>query len=91
MTTEKILTDEEKHAILSTDPFHGDFGEQDDRIFSDRIGFARKEGECSFCDSIIRPGDQQRRMSAKFDGEMMSHRWCLECCMEMLNEDDEDE
>jgi len=77
------LTDEQKADCLSVDPFAGDFGGIGDRIFSDRIGKARKPGACGDCAGDILPGEEQRRLSALFDGEMRSYRWCSLCCAAM--------
>lgn len=88
----QVLTADEQAAVLGSNPFDGDFGAPDDRILLDRIGIARKAGACSFCETTINPGDQQRRMSAKFDGQLRSYRWCVPCCRNMAGmEDDEGE
>jgi len=89
-----MLTNDEKANILSCDPFEGDFGDQNDRVFLDRMSVARKQGDCSFCKSPIQPGDEQRRMTARFDGELRSYRWCVSCCLGMAGldaGDDEDQ
>lgn len=77
------LTEEQKADCLNVDPFAGDFGAIGDRIFSDRIGKARKPGTCGDCAGDILPGEEQRRLSALFDGEMHSYRWCSLCCAAM--------
>lgn len=77
------LTDEQRTDCLNVDPFAGDFGAPGDRIFSDRIGKARKLGECGDCAGEIAPGEEQRRLTAVFDGALRSYRWCHLCCSAM--------
>lgn len=81
--------------VLEFNPFEGDFGEQGDRVLSDKVVKARKERKCSHCSSLIQKGDYVRSMSAKFDGELMSYAWCSECCDLMhaivISEDSDDE
>lgn len=86
-----MFTEAEKERILLRDPFEGDFGQQDDRVFLDRMSVARKAGQCSFCKQEIAAGDEQRRLSAKFDGEMRSYRWCRSCCRSWIDTEDDDE
>lgn len=76
-----LLFDEE--AALRYDPFADDFGMPDDRILRDRICTARKPGQCHICAQEIIPGTRTRSLSAKFDGEVRSYRWCHLCCAAM--------
>ena len=66
--------------ILSFDPFEGDFGEQDDHVFSNKMVIGRKIYKCSHCCGHITKGERHRYQSSKFGGELMTHRWCSECC-----------
>jgi ribosomal protein L24E len=77
------LTDEQKCAALSYDPFAGDFGEVGDRVLKNKIVTARKGGECHICGQPIEPGTEIRVMSEISDGEMMSFRFCHLCCVAM--------
>lgn len=64
--------------------FDGDFGiHVGDRILRDRICTARKPGQCHTCAQEIVPGTRTRSLSAKFDGELRSYRWCDLCCAAM--------
>lgn len=75
--------------ILAFDPFEGDFGAPGDRVFSNRMVNARKPGACSHCGQQIVKGERVRRQTSKFDGELMSHRWCAKCCAAMASYDTE--
>ena len=66
--------------ILGFDPFEGDFGMPGDKVFSNKMVVARKPGPCAHCDLEIQKGERVRSQSSKFDGELMSHRWCALCC-----------
>lgn len=83
--------------VLAFNPFDGDFGEPADKVLSDKIVTARKPGSCAHCGCEVDKGERVRRMSAKFDGELMSYRWCALCCAAMAkcsaaeDNDDEDE
>lgn len=68
---------------LGFDPFEGDFGNPGDRTFRDRIATARKAYECSHCGGAICIGDRHRSRIDKVDGEIMSFRWCTDCCAVM--------
>jgi len=68
---------------LSCGPFDGDFSSPDDRILKDKMVTARKAGVCFLCDQEITPGDRIRTMSAVFDSELKSYRWCNACCAAM--------
>lgn len=80
--------------ILSFDPFEGDFGEQSDKVLTNKMVVARKEGPCAHCGLQIQKGERVRSQSSKFDGQLMSHRWCALCCAAMVlyfpDDDDED-
>jgi hypothetical protein len=83
--------------VLAFDPFEGDFGAPGDKVFTNKMSVARKAGSCSHCRLQIEPGERVRRQTSKFDGEMMTHRWCNLCCAamasyytEMENDDNDD-
>lgn len=76
--------------ILAFDPFEGDFGVPGDRVFSNRMVIARKIGPCTHCGTEIKGGERVRRQTSKFDGELMSHRWCSLCCSAMASSYEED-
>lgn len=82
----KHLSEKEAIEVMTIDPFDGDFGDQSDIVFKDNICTARKDGVCHYCGGNIYSGDQQRRMSAKFDGQLMSFRWCVGCLREMIGD-----
>lgn len=75
--------------ILGFDPFEGDFGMPGDKVFKNKMVTARKEGPCAHCDATITPGQRVRSQQSKFDGELMSHRWCELCCHAMAVYDTE--
>lgn len=78
-------TSEADRFILDFDPFEGDFGAPGDKVFTNRMAIARKPGPCSHCDMEITKGERVRRQTSKFDGELMTHRWCALCCAAMAN------
>lgn len=86
-----MTTQSTDDAVLSFDPFEGDFGIPGDKVFSNRMVVARKPGPCSHCGIDIAKGDRIRRQTSKFDGELMTHRWCALCCTAMANYDAEAE
>ena len=43
------LTLEQEGAALEFDPFEGDFGDQSDRVLSNKFVNVRKPGACSHC------------------------------------------
>ncbi|SDY54621.1 hypothetical protein [Delftia lacustris] len=69
--------------VLAFDPFDGDFGDQGDRVLSNKLVTARKPGPCAHCGCQIAQGERVRSMSARFDGQLMSYRWCALCCEAM--------
>lgn len=75
--------------ILDFDPFDGDFGAPGDKVFTNRMVVARKPGPCSHCGTEIEKGERVRRQTSKFDGELMTHRWCAICCTAMASYDAE--
>lgn len=64
-------------------PFYGDFGHPRDKILKDKVGVARKAGPCCECLTVIVPGERIRMISAIFDDQMMSYRYCSACCSAM--------
>ncbi|KAA9149061.1 hypothetical protein F3K36_33900 [Delftia sp. BR1] len=80
--------------VLAFDPFDGDFGDQGDRVLSNKLVTARKTGPCAHCGCEICKGERVRSMSARFDGQLMSYRWCALCCEAMAKcqaEEDSDD
>jgi len=69
---------------LKCNPFEGDFGSPDDRVLKDKICTARKGGICGMCRQGIVPGERVRVLAAVFEGQLMSYRWCSECCAAMV-------
>lgn len=91
---------ESDQSILDFDPFEGDFGAPGDRVLTNKMVVARKEGPCAHCALTIKRGERVRRQTGLFDGELMTHRWCALCCQAMAayygdgdggSEDDDDE
>lgn len=89
------MTSAKDELILEFDPFEGDFGDQGDKVFKNRMVVARKEGPCAHCEMQIKKGERVRSQSSKFDGQLMTHRWCALCCEAMAlyfdERDDEEE
>lgn len=50
------------------------------RKFRDEIVVARAPGPCCLCFGPVIPGSLSRRETAKFDGNVVSVLYCLECC-----------
>lgn len=71
--------------VLEYDPFEGNFGNPGDQIFKDRMVTARKANPCSMCSEVIIVGERSRYIAAKFDGQLMSYRYCNLCCNAMFN------
>ncbi len=71
---------------LDYDPFEGDFGDGNDRIFTDKIVKSRKIYECSQCLGEINKNEIYRSLVAKFDGSLRQFRWCSDCCVAMIAE-----
>lgn len=88
-----MLTEQQKQDCLDCNPFEGDFGAPSDRILSDKIVVARKEVTCGCCQEVIAVGTNARKLSAIFDGSLMSYSWCESCCSAMASswEDDGEE
>lgn len=66
--------------VLNYNPFEGDFGEPGDITFKDRLITSRKEHRCIYCCNKINKGDTYRKIVSKFSGELMTHRYCKQCC-----------
>ena len=78
-------------AILSYDPFAGDFGNCGDRVLSDKMVVAAKaHDECHICGGPIAKGERHRSRSEIFDDELNSFRWCALCCEAMATSQDDD-
>lgn len=83
------LFDEE--ACLDTNPFEGDFGEPGDRVLQDKIVTTRKPAVCGCCRGTTEIGERTRSIKAIFGGQLMSYRFCSECCHAMARSWDEDD
>lgn len=85
----------DEESVLQYDPFADDFGSPGDRILRDHMCNARKMGPCHLCTMTIQPGERIRSLSAKFDGDLRSYRWCNSCCEAMAkvhgHDNDEEE
>lgn len=66
--------------VLNYNPFEGDFGDQKDVTFKDRMVVSRSWFTCRWCQGIINKGARYRYIAAKFDGALCYYRWCLTCC-----------
>ena len=77
------MVDFDENECLKYDPFEGDFGSPSDVILKDKIGFARKSGECHICTHDIVKGEKIRMLTAVFDGTLVRYHWCSECCAAM--------
>ena len=88
-TPNTIIATTTDQKILKFDPFEGDFGMPGDRVFMNRMGIARKHGPCAHCGTEIIKGERIRRQVSKFDGELMTHRWCAMCCKAMEEYDEQ--
>lgn len=76
----RIVTPETiKEYALEYNPFEGDFGEQGDTVFKDKIVKTRKDCTCLHCKSAILKGEEARKLTAKFDGELKDYTWCVQC------------
>ena len=85
-----MLTEEQKQNCLACNPFEGDFGGQSDRVLSDKIVVARKEVTCGCCRETIHVGTNARKLTAIFDGSLMSYAWCESCCKAMADSWEDD-
>lgn len=65
---------------LEFDPFDGDFGDQRDKTFKDKIVKGRKEHTCFHCETKILVGEIHRSRIDLSGGEILTFRWCKECC-----------
>jgi len=74
---------QEEKDCMAVDPFEGDFGDIGGVILKDKIGTARKAGECHACTQQIQPGERVRIRAEIADGGLLSFRWCQKCCEAM--------
>lgn len=70
----------DEQACLRIDPFEGDFGSSGDKVLTNKIVTARSEKPCVECLEPIRKGERVRTLTAVFDGDLCSYRWCSACC-----------
>lgn len=80
----------DESACLDVNPFEGDFGEPSDRVLQDKIVTTRKPAMCGCCRGVTEVGERTRSIKAIFDGQMMSYRFCSECCHAMARMWDDD-
>ena len=77
-----VGSDHWKDIVLSVDPFEGDFG--DGPNLSDKIVKTRNTKQlCSDCLSICQPGTYSRAIVANVDGQLLTNRYCEDCCTAM--------
>lgn len=72
---------------LRFDPFPGDFGEPGDRALKGCMVRARSYHDCHWrrikgCG--IREGEQYRYRVEVFSGELMTFRFCKQCCVDLV-------
>lgn len=70
--------------VLSYNLYDGDFGDQSDITFKDRIVKSRSQYSCFYCSGIIIHGELHRYEVAKVDGQMGTSRHCFRCCDAMV-------
>jgi hypothetical protein len=70
---------------MSDDPFAGDYGGagDSDAVLTDKMVTNRKGGTCHTCAGPCEPGTRNRYRTEVYDGELMTFRWCVECCFAM--------
>jgi hypothetical protein len=75
--------------VLAYDPFSGDFegGGCGDRVLKDKMVTARKEAKCFICKETIKPKDRIRTIVEVYDDELMTFKFCTQCCEAMESED----
>ncbi|WP_291375046.1 hypothetical protein [Acinetobacter sp. UBA6720] len=81
---ENIVVGDEnwKEWVLSSDPFEGDIG--DGNNLTDKIVKTRQTKQlCSDCLSICEPNKYSRVISSAVDGQLLTNRYCQECCTAM--------
>lgn len=77
--------------LLDIDPFSGGM-DAPERIMADRFHTAvAKESVCTLCSGSIRIGDRYRKIAFVADGSFMAHKYCMKCCVAMLEETQDDE
>ncbi len=77
--------------MLAFDPFAGDFGDQGDKIFSNKMIAARAVHSCWNCNGIIAIGERSRAQVQRIDGDFNTARWCNLCCQAMADSIDSDD
>ena len=73
-----------KCSPLNYDPFDGDFGDQGDKILSDKIVTAKWTHKCFHCGEVISIGESHRSRVDIIDGSIVTYRWCAKCCAAMI-------
>lgn len=76
-----MLTPLSMQSALEYDPFAGDFGDQGDRMLSDKIvKFRRGDSLCRECRGRIRPGSLGRSLKMLWaDRGPVTYRVCEDC------------
>jgi hypothetical protein len=75
-----------KPSPLDCDPFGGDFGDPSDKTLSDKMVYARKKHQCFWCGEKIERKELHRLRVDIIDGELISYRWCANCCSAMVKD-----
>jgi hypothetical protein len=78
----RIIRQEDQ--CLNTDPFEGDFGDGE-VCLSDKIVQAAKDHPtaCNICGGPIHKGERHRALVEAWDGKVITHRFCPDCCNAM--------
>lgn len=77
-----IGSDEWRETVLSSDPFEGDFF--DGSRLKDTIVKTRSaKAICNSCLTPVVSGTYNRVISDKLDGELVTNRFCQDCCTAM--------
>ena len=78
----EVGSEEWASAVLSADPFEGDFGSGS--YLEDKIVKVRNTKKlCHNCYSILQPGTFTRSMVLADEGRIIKSRFCEECCNDL--------
>lgn len=72
-----------EYLVLQYPLFQDDFGEPGDVVMKDRIVRGRKEFTCCECGDTIDIGTLQRYHVGKYGGDLLTYRFCEQCCVAM--------
>ena len=76
-----------EQAVMACNPFLGD--KDGGAELHDKMVTARVENECHCCGGTIKPGDRIRSRKERDYGELVTFRWCPDCCAAMALEDED--